>query len=273
MRDGRIDAVIHFAALAYVGESVERPLDYWRTNLGGTLSLLTAMESAGVRRLIFSSTCATYGIPDAAAIPIEESCPQHPINPYGAAKLAAERAIADHQNSILRGGGDFAYAALRYFNVIGSDPRGSIGEDHRPESHLVPSCLLAILGRRDSLCIMGDDYPTNDGTCVRDFVDVGDLCEAHLAALHALTAREALMLNVGTGRGHSVLEVLQACERVCGHAVPAVRGSRRAGDPPKLVSNPAQIQRILHWSPAVATLDESISNAWRWMSAHPNGYG
>ncbi len=272
MRASQIDAVIHFAALAYVGESVERPLDYWWTNLGGTLSLLKAMESANVRRLIFSSTCATYDIPVGGANSIDESCPQHPINPYGAAKLAAEHAISDHQNAILRSGGDFAYAALRYFNVIGCDPQGRIGEDHRPESHLVPSCLLAVLGRREPLCIMGDDYPTSDGTCIRDYVDVGDLCAAHLAALQALTACEALRLNVGTGRGHSVLEVLQACERVCRCAVPAVRGARRAGDPPMLVANATQIQRVLRWSPAVQTLDESIENAWRWMSTNPKGY-
>ncbi len=273
MRENQIDAVIHFAALAYVGESVERPLDYWWTNLGGTLSLLKAMDSAKVGRLIFSSTCATYGVPTEGANSIDESCPQNPINPYGAAKLAAEHAIADHQNSILRIGGNFAFAALRYFNVIGSDPHGRIGEDHRPESHLVPSCLLAVLGRRDPLCIMGDDYPTSDGTCVRDYVDVGDLCAAHLAALNALTARESLRLNVGTGRGQSVLEILQACERVCQRAVPALRGARRDGDPPMLVANAAQIQRLLRWAPAVRTLDESIGNAWKWMSSNPNGYG
>lgn len=272
LRTERIDAVIHFAALAYVGESVEIPLDYWRTNLGGTISLLSAMRTIGVHRLVFSSTCSTYGIPDAKLIPISESCPQLPVNPYGNAKLAAERAIADHQRSEVLRGRPFSFAALRYFNVIGSDALARIGEDHFPETHLVPSCLLSALGQRGPLEIHGTDYPTPDGTCVRDYVDVVDLCHAHLATLRALEGNCHLKFNVATGQGHSVREVIQACERVCGVSIETVLGPRRAGDPPTLVADASLIARTLGWKPATVSIDASIANAWQWFRANPRGY-
>ena len=272
VRAREIDSVIHFAALAYVGESVERPLDYWRTNLGGTLSLLAAIEGTSVARFVFSSTCATYGVPEPSLIPIREGCPQHPINPYGAAKAAAERAIADFHAAQTARGISLACAVLRYFNVIGCDPRGVLGEDHDPETHLVPSALAAALGRRRELVVMGTDYPTPDGTCVRDYVDVTDLCEAHWAALSALTPRAHETFNVGTGIGHSVLEVLAACERVALTRVPSSRGARRPGDPPLLVADSSLIQRRLAWAPRVTSLDDSIASIWRWMRANPRGY-
>lgn len=267
----RIDSVIHFAALAYVGESVTRPLDYWGTNLGGTLSLLGAMASAGVQRLVFSSTCSTYGEPGPEAIPISESCPQVPVNPYGRAKLAAEQAIADHARARGRCGDGFSFALLRYFNVIGSDPLGRIGEDHDPETHLIPSCLQAVMGRRGPLEILGTDYPTPDGTCIRDYVDVMALCQAHLAVLKAMGPEAQWAFNVGTGEGHSVRQVIAACQRVCGSKVPCIDGARREGDPAMLVADPRLLERTLAWKAPRTTLDESIAAAWRWMRANPRG--
>lgn len=272
MKEQRIDAVFHMAALAYVAESVERPLEYWATNVDGTTSLLRAMEAAKVGRLIFSSSCATYGSPSPTDIPIRESCEQVPISPYGKSKAAAELAIRNHHIAATEGGVDFSYTIMRCFNVIGNDPHARIGEDHRPESHLVPSCLLSILGRRGPVTILGDDYPTPDGTCIRDYLDVNDLCDAHIAALDALTPRAALCFNVGRGHGHSILEVVRACERVCGHGVATLRGPRRIGDPPLLIADSTEIKRVLHWSPKVQSLEESISHTWKWLSTHPHGY-
>lgn len=268
----RIESVIHFAALAYVGESVERPLDYWRTNLGGTIALLEAIDSSTVSRLVFSSTCSTYGIPDPTQIPIAETCPQQPVNPYGAAKLAAERAITDYQIARAASGRPLACAILRYFNIIGCDPSGVLGEDHTPETHIVPSCLAATLGLREPLQVMGTDYATADGTCVRDYVDVVDLCAAHSLALAALVPGVLDVFNVGTGRGHSVREVLAACARVTGKAVPHVEGERRAGDPPVLVADSSKIRRERKWSASREGIDASIAAAWAWMRANPRGY-
>ncbi len=268
----RINAVIHFAARASISESFVQPAQYWKTNLDGTRALLTAMHRAAVHRLIFSSSCATYGVVERDSIPIKESCPQHPINPYGESKLAAEHEITQAHSASTASGGDFSYAILRYFNVIGSDPQARIGEVHDPEFHLVPSCLLAALGRRGAIEILGDDHHTLDGTCIRDYVDVNDVCTAHLAALKQLKARDAFTFNVGSGRGHSVREVINACARVTRCEIPAVCGPRRVGDPPELIADASEIHRVLGWSPATLTLDESIENAWRWLRRHPQGY-
>ncbi len=271
MTERRIEAVIHFAARASIAESCEHPLQYWSTNVGATVALLEAMQIATVQRLIFSSTCATYGVADGACTGIDESSPQHPINPYGASKVAAERAIRDFQHANHRGGGSFAAATLRYFNVVGSDPAGRIGEVHDPEHHLVPSCLLAALGRRSAIEIFGEDHPTSDGTCIRDYVDVSDVCAAHLAALHHLRDGSEITLNVGAGRGHSVREVVRACERVSQCEIPTRTAARREGDPAKLIANTREINRLLGWTP-LRSLDDSIASAWRWLKANPAGY-
>jgi UDP-glucose 4-epimerase len=268
-----VDLVMHFAALAYVGESVEEPLRYWRTNVGGTLSLLAAMERAGTERLVFSSTCATYGEPPPERVPIREDCPQEPVNPYGRTKLACERLIADQAAARRLAGGRFGVAFLRYFNVVGCDTAGRIGEDHRPETHLIPICLSVALGQRAALTVFGEDWPTPDGTCVRDYVHVEDLVDVHVRVADRLTDGARLVYNVGTGHGHSVREVLEACRRLTGRAVPAVRGERRPGDPPSLVCCPKALERDFGWKAKQPTLDAMIGSAWRWRAAHPHGYG
>lgn len=268
----RVTVVMHFAAFTYVGESVERPLDYWANNLAGSLSLLQAMDESGVRRIVFSSTAATFGQPSAERIPIREDCPQLPINPYGASKLAFERVLADRLAAAEAAKAPFAFAALRYFNVSGCDPKGRLGEDHRPETHLIPLCIQALLGRRGPIKVFGTDYPTRDGTCIRDYVDVDDLVDAHVRALGALPETGALRFNVGTGTGSSVREVLDACARVAGKAVPAEMGPRRPGDPASLVADGSAIQSALGWRPR-ASLEESIERALRWMRDHPHGWG
>lgn len=268
----RIYAVIHFAARASIAESFVLREAYWKNNHDGTLALLAAMRAAAVRRLIFSSTCATYGVATNASLPIAESCAQQPVNPYGESKLAAERAITAHHRAALAETSAFSYATLRYFNVVGSDPLGRIGEAHDPEHHLVPSCLLAALGRRGPVEIFGSDYPTEDGTCIRDYVDVHDVCTAHLAALNRLNESAAFIFNIGSGRGTSVREVVAACGRVAARAIPTLPAPRRAGDPPILIADAAEISRVWGWTPATVRLDESIANVWRWLSAHPNGY-
>lgn len=268
----RITAVIHFAARASIAESFLIPAKYWQTNHDGTRNLLAAMRFAHVQRLVFSSSCATYGVVDRAWIPIKESCPQRPINPYGESKLAAEHAIADAHRESVAAGGEFAYAVLRYFNVVGSDPQGRIGEVHDPEFHLVPSCLLAALGQRSAIEILGSDHPTRDGTCIRDYVDVTDVCSAHLAALTQLKPGDAFAFNVGSGQGSSVREVIATCARVTQREIPTVCAPRRVGDPPELVADAAEIRRVWGWSPKILRLDDSIEHAWRWLRCHPSGY-
>ncbi|MFQ5845948.1 MAG: UDP-glucose 4-epimerase GalE, partial [Planctomycetota bacterium] len=213
LRRRDIELVMHFAALAYVGESVEQPLRYYRNNLANAVALLEAMEACGVERLVFSSTCATYGEPGPEHIPITESCPQDPVTPYGRTKLAVEQLLFDHLRAR---GRSFAFASLRYFNVAGCEAAGRLGEDHDPETHLIPICLEAALGRRGGVTIFGTDYGTPDGTCIRDYVHVDDLVEAHLVAMTALQPGEALAYNVGIGRGASVREVIEAARRVTG---------------------------------------------------------
>jgi UDP-glucose-4-epimerase GalE len=264
-RDHQIDAVMHFAAYAYVGESVTDPAKYYQNNIIGTISLLGAMRASGVKRIVFSSTCATYGVPE--SIPITEAETQEPINPYGYTKLVIERALADYAHAY-----GFGYAALRYFNASGAAKDGSIGEDHDPETHLIPLVLQVALGQRDEVLIFGDDYPTPDGTCIRDYVHVDDLGRAHIAALERLQPGVALKLNLGTGAGASVKEVVQACRRVTGHKIPARVVPRREGDPPALVADASLARQTLNWMPQHVGIEPIVASAWAWHKAHPKGY-
>jgi UDP-glucose-4-epimerase GalE len=262
----RIEAVVHFAAFAFVGESVQHPAKYYQNNLVNALNLLDAVRRHKVGRFVFSSTCATYGVPE--KVPITEDTPQRPINPYGQTKLAFEHALADYAAAYGLG-----YAALRYFNAAGASPDGGIGEDHEPETHLIPLALQAVQGIRPPLTVFGTDYPTADGTCVRDYVHVDDLAEAHLLALEKIEAGKGLCLNLGTGRGHSVREVVRACEEVTGKPVPLREGPRRAGDPPALVAAAGRANEVLGWRPRYIDLRAVVETAWNWHRTHPKGYG
>jgi UDP-glucose 4-epimerase len=266
LTDHRVEAVMHFAAFALVGESMTDPAKYYQNNVVASLSLLEAMRATGVRKIVFSSTTATYGEPD--RIPITEEEPQKPINPYGYCKLVIERALADYARAY-----GFGYAALRYFNAAGASPDGDIGEDHTPESHLIPLVLQVALGQRPHITIFGNDYATPDGTCIRDYVHVDDLGSAHLAALDRLQPGVELKLNLGTGRGNSVQEVITACREVSGHAIPTVMGARRPGDPPELVADSSRAQHELNWQPRYTDIRKIVETAWRWHSSHPQGYG
>lgn len=264
LRTQRIEAVMHFAALAYVGESVQEPARYYENNVGGSLSLLAAMRAADVRKIVFSSTTATYGEPE--RLPITEDEPQRPINPYGFTKLVIERALDDYARA-----DGFAVAALRYFNAAGARADGSLGEDHDPETHLIPLVLQVALGQRSQITLFGDDYDTLDGTCIRDYVHVDDLAVGHLRALEHLRPGESLKVNLGTGTGHSVREVVDACRRVTGHAIPIEPGPRRAGDPARLVADATRAGRLLGWTPQ-HDLASIVTTAWRWHQSHPQGY-
>ncbi len=265
IRDQKIDAIMHFAAFALVGESVERPHLYFQNNVVATLNLLEAVRETGLDKFVFSSTTATYGQPE--VVPIRETERQEPINPYGFSKLVIEEALAAYAAAYGLG-----YAALRYFNAAGAAPAGDIGEDHSPESHLIPIVLQVALGQREQITVFGDDYPTPDGTCIRDYIHVDDLASAHLKALERLQAGEGMELNLGTGRGHSVREVVDACRRVTGHAIPEVMGARRPGDPAELVADSSQAQRLLGWQPQYTNIESIIETAWNWHRSHPHGY-
>jgi UDP-glucose-4-epimerase GalE len=265
LRAHDIEAVVHYAAFAFVGESVREPEKYYQNNLVNTLTLLGCMRRAGVARIVFSSTCATYGIPQ--RVPITEDEPQQPINPYGRAKLGVEWALADYASAY-----GFGYAALRYFNAAGASPQGDLGEDHDPETHLIPLTLDVALGRRPSISIFGTDYPTPDGTCVRDYIHVDDLAEAHLLALQNLQPGAGLRLNLGIGKGYSVREVIRLCEEVTGRPIRTEEGPRRPGDPPALVAAPERAMRELGWRPRYAELRPIIETAWNWHRTHPHGY-
>jgi UDP-glucose 4-epimerase len=265
LKEHTIDAVMHFAAFALVGESVSHPDRYYRNNVVGSLTVLEAMRAAGVWRIVFSSTTATYGEPK--KIPITEDETQLPINPYGFTKLVVEHALADYAHAY-----GFGYAALRYFNAAGASPDGDLGEDHTPESHLIPITLQVALGQRPAITVFGNDYPTPDGTCIRDYVHVDDLATAHLAALERLEPGKGLKLNLGTGRGHSVRQVIDACRRISGHPIPELEGDRRPGDPPELVADSSRAQAQLGWRPKYVEIDEIVSTAWKWHSTHPRGY-
>lgn len=265
LREQRIEAVMHFAAFAAVGESVADPAKYYQNNVVASLNLLEGMRAADVRKIVFSSTTATYGVPE--RIPITEDEPQKPINPYGFGKLVIEHALADYAGAY-----GFAYAALRYFNAAGASPSGEIGEDHDPETHLIPIVLQVALGQRTHITVLGDDYPTPDGTCIRDYIHVDDLGRAHAAALQRLQAGEGMRLNLGTGRGYSVREVIEACRRVTGHAIPAEIGPRRPGDPPELVADSSRAQRELNWKCEYNDIESIVRTAWHWHVSHPWGY-
>ncbi len=259
------DAAMHFAALAYVGESVAEPLRYYRNNVANTLTLLEALRDAGVRRLVFSSTCATYGLP--RRIPIVEDAPQDPINPYGRTKLAVEWMLQDSASAWGLGS-----CALRYFNACGAAQDGSIGEHHEPESHLIPIVLEVALGKREHVAIFGTDYETPDGTCIRDYIHVEDLASAHQLAVESIRPGEASAFNVGTGIGQSVREIIGAAGRVVGRPIPVKESPRRPGDPPTLVADAARIRRSLGWEPRWTDIERIIASAWAWHQRHPDGY-
>ena len=265
LKEHKIEAVMHFAAFAYVGVSVTDPAKYYHNNIVGSLSLLNAMRDAGVDRIVFSSSCATYGIP--VSVPITEDHPQNPISPYGYTKLVIEHALADYSHAY-----GIGYAALRYFNASGAAADGTIGEDHDPETHLIPLILQVALGQRESVDIFGTDYPTPDGTCIRDYIHVDDLATAHVAALEKLTPGMQLKLNLGTGHGASVQEVVDLCREITGHPIPVRKVDRREGDPPALVANAAAAKRELNWQ-ARYSMREVVESAWAWHSKHPRGYG
>lgn len=261
----QIEAVVHFAAFAYVGESVQKPALYYQNNLVNSLNLLDVMRRQNIKRFVFSSTCAIYGCPE--KVPITEEEPPKPINPYGQTKLTVERALADYSHAY-----DLGYAALRYFNASGASADGTLGEDHDPETHLLPLVFQAIMGQRPALTIHGSDYPTPDGTCIRDYIHVEDLASAHLLALEALSPGKALKYNLGTGQGYSIREVIRLAEEVTGRKVPFTEGPRRPGDPPKLVADSAKVQRELGWKPRYAELKPILETAWNWHRRHPQGY-
>jgi len=261
----RPDAVIHFAAHCYVGESVVNPRKYFEDNLAATLNVLGAMVDTRCRRFVFSSTCATYG--DPVRVPIPEDHPQNPVNPYGESKLFIERILHRYHEAY-----GLRYAALRYFNAAGADPGGRLGESHDPETHLIPLIIRAVLDPGFTLAVFGDDYPTPDGTCVRDYIHIEDLATAHVLALDGLAERPFMRFNLGNGAGYSVREVIESARRITGHPIPAVVHPRRPGDPAILIAASARIQKELGWQPKHPDLDRIIESAWRWHLAHPNGY-
>ena len=253
-----VDAVMHFAANAYVGESVQNPRKYFRNNVEGGLSLLNACLDAKVNKIVFSSSCAVYGEP--STIPIAESSPRQPANPYGVTKLMFEYALESYASAY-----GLRFAALRYFNAAGADESGEIGELHAPETHLIPLALQVAAGEKQALEIFGTDYPTSDGTCVRDYIHVSDLADAHVRALEYLERQNSsLFVNLGTGTGHSIRQVVGTIESVTGRKVPIRMASRRVGDPPRLVADPRLAQGILGWK-ATRSLSDIVSTAWKWM--------
>lgn len=261
----RFDAVMHFAAFIEVGESVTDPLKFYDNNVGNSVRLLRAMQRHGVGRFVFSSTCATYGVPD--RLPITEDLPQAPASPYARAKLAVEWALADSAQAWGLG-----FVALRYFNAAGAASDGTIGEDHHPESHLIPNVLKVALGQREHLEMFGTDYDTPDGTCVRDYVHVEDLADAHVRAIEAVGPGEQRFYNAGTGRGATVREIVEVARRVTGHAIPVVEKARREGDVPALYADVGKIQRELGWSAKQAGIEDIVASAWAWHKSHPDGF-
>ena len=263
-REHRIDAVMHFAAFIDAGESMQAPEKYFRNNAANSLTLLEAVIAHKVQRFVFSSTAALYGTPERT--PIEETDSLRPTNAYGASKLLVEQMLEWFQR--IHG---LRYASLRYFNAAGAS--GEQGEDHHPESHLIPLALQVALGKRERIEIYGTDYPTPDGTCIRDYIHVSDLASAHLMVLDALREKEKLVYNLGNGRGFSVREVIETVRRVTGHAIPAKESARRAGDPAVLVASSERIKGELGWRPEFPNLEQIVVSAWQWRRAHPNGYG
>lgn len=258
LRTYAIDAVIHFAAFAYVGESVRDPLSYYHNNVAGTISLLRAMHTVGVRHLVYSSTCATYGLPQQTYL--TEDHPQHPINPYGESKLCVERIVQACAAAY-----DLRWIIFRYFNAAGADPDGELGENHDPETHLIPLVLAAAHGRQPDIAIFGTDYDTPDGTCIRDYIHVTDLADAHLLALQALDTEKAnTAYNLGTGNGYSVRQVIDTASRITGRPIPTAVAPRRPGDPPRLIAVADKARQMLGWAPCFSDLDTIIGTAWAW---------
>lgn len=256
--DYKIDAVMHFAAYAYVGESVTKPSKYYRNNVIGTFTLLEAMVEANINKFVFSSTCATYGEPE--SVPIKEGQPQNPINPYGATKLMVERILQDFDPAY-----NFRSVCLRYFNAAGADPEGMLGEDHNPETHLIPLVLQTALGHRESISIFGTDYDTPDGSCVRDYIHVLDIAQAHILALkYLLEDGKSDVFNLGNGNGFSVKQVIETARKITGKEIKAEACDRRPGDPPILVGSGEKAQKILGWNPQYSDLDDIIAHAWQW---------
>lgn len=264
--ENKIDAVMHFAADSLVGESVQIPLQYYDNNVGGAISLLQVMKEHDVNKIVFSSTAATYGEPD--VIPILEDAVTSPTNPYGETKLAVEKMLKWSAEAY-----GLQYVVLRYFNVAGAHPNGIIGEDHQPETHLIPIVLDVALGKREHISVFGDDYDTPDGTCIRDYIHVIDLVEAHILAIEKLNRTgESGTYNLGNGNGYSVNEVIEVCREVTGHEIPAVVAPRRAGDPARLVASSDKAKQELGWEPKYASLEAMVESAWNWFQKHPNGY-
>jgi UDP-glucose 4-epimerase len=266
LREHNIDTVMHFAAYAYVGESVEQPLLYYQNNVATTISVLEAMQEAAVERFVFSSTCATYGDPD--KVPITEDEKKKPVSPYGRSKLMVEQILAD----VPLGWERFKFAALRYFNASGCAMDGTLGEDHDPETHLIPVVLQAVLGVRPPVTVFGTDYPTPDGTNVRDYIHVDDLADAHILAMEKLKEGEPIYCNLGTGRGFSVKEILKTAEKVTGKPVPHTFGARRAGDAIALYADPSRAKKLLGWEAKHKDPETIIRSAWKWFEKHPKGY-
>lgn len=260
----RIDAVVHLAALIEAGESMREPERYFRNNAASTLTLLEAMLSHEIHRIVFSSTAALYGDPE--RVPVDEDAVQRPTNAYGESKFLVERML-DWMNRVH----GMRYASLRYFNIAGA-PGPDMGEDHRPESHLIPLTLQVALGQRPSLSIYGTDYPTPDGTCVRDYIHILDLADAHLMVIDALERRDKLIYNLGNGTGFSVRDVVEAARKATGHPIPVVEEPRRPGDPAVLVASSERIRRELGWTPRISGIDRIVASAWEWHRRHPRGY-
>lgn len=253
-----VAAVIHFSAYAYVGESVSDPAKYYRNNVLGTLTLLEAMLAASVKKFVFSSTCATYGVPE--VVPIPEDHPQNPINPYGATKLMVERILSDFDVAY-----SFKSVRFRYFNAAGADPNGRLGEDHNPETHLIPLVLQTALGKRESISVFGTDYPTPDGTCIRDYIHVSDLADAHVLGLeYLLKGGDSEVFNLGNGSGFSVKEVIETAKLVTAKDIKVVECDRRPGDPPALIGSGDKAKKILGWNPQYSSLKEILTHAWQW---------
>lgn len=253
-----ITAVMHFAAYAYVGESVENPAKYYHNNVVGTLTLLEAMQAANIDKFVFSSTCATYGVPE--TVPIPENHPQNPINPYGASKLMVERILQDFDRAY-----NFKSVIFRYFNAAGADPQGRTGEDHNPETHLIPLILLTALGKRNAIKIFGTDYPTRDGTCIRDYIHVTDLAQAHVLGLeYLLNDGKSEIFNLGNGNGFTVREMIATTKAVTEKEFTVEEADRRPGDPPMLVGSSEKARQILGWQPQYADLSNIIRHAWQW---------
>ena len=265
LREHRIEAVLHFAAYAYVGESMGEPGKYFINNFAGSLTLLEAMRAEGVGSIVFSSTCATYGVP--RHLPIDESSPQLPVNPYGESKLFVERALARFEAAH-----GLRYSALRYFNAAGADAEGQLGEDHDPETHLIPLVIEAAQAKRPHVSVFGTDYPTRDGTAIRDYVHVTDLADAHVLALRKLqSGADSFGANLGTGRGHTVREVIAMVEAIGGRRVPVRNEPRRPGDPPELVAGGSRAREILGWIPQHSSLRNIVQTAWRWHARRSTG--